>query len=224
MISNVLSHTGRKGGFTFVEVILVVTIFSIAIVAVSDLFMRAQRTQRVTAVLQRLQDDGRFVLQRLTNEIRSGSIDFDCYGPQAPCGEILNSVNGNATLGIKNASGTTYIIRAARGVGSTECIDSQSTPCLLISDDRGITWTSLTSRGVKLARRNIDANTQIPLVSFFLSPDKDPFIFDEAQNQYLSNKQPTVTVAFTLASAVEGRREDVRLSLQTTIATREYKR
>lgn len=214
----------KSGGFTFVEVILVLSIFSLLVVSISDLFMRAQASQRTTAALQKLQDDGRTILTRITQEVQTGGLDFDCYKvPGVICAEAISSANGNSILAIKTVNGTSLLLKAGTAAGANACIDSASTPCILISDDGGATWSSLTSQGIRLDTI-LSNNVAVPKLGFYISPEKNPFVFDSQQQQYLSNEQPTVSIAFTLASPVKGSKNLSKISLQTTVATREYVR
>ncbi len=199
-------------GFTFMEMIVVISLFSVLMVATSDIFMRAQRTQRKTAALQRLQDDARYLTQKVTSELQAGSIDFGAYSNAKNCSGSVESeidpVQGNALLALQRFDGTRLFIQQS----NRACVDDDSTPCLAVSDD-GITWSSASSKGVK-----------IESLTFYISPDKDPFTYCDDTGTYLRDTQPRVTVSLTASVAVKSVSEPVRLSVQTTIASREYKR
>ncbi|MEK7649260.1 MAG: type II secretion system protein [Patescibacteria group bacterium] len=207
---------GVRRGFTFMEMIVVVTIFSILMMATSDIFMRAQRTQRKTAALQRLQDDTRFLTQKITSELQAGSIDYanalytnaqscDVAAPSA-----ITPVDGNAVLVLRRFDGSRLYVKKDDTAGV--CVDETSTPCLAMSDDNA-TWSSASSKGVK-----------VESLTFYISPDKDPFTFCDASATYLRDTQPRVTIALRASATVTGSKEPVVLSVQTTISSREYKR
>ncbi len=216
--NNTQRNRNRLGrpGFTFMEMIVVVTIFSILIMATSDIFMRAQRTQRKTAALQRLQDDARFLTQKVTSELQAGSIDYadvaytNAQSCDAAAPSAIKPIDGNSILALRRFDGSHLYIK--KDDTSGVCVDEESTPCLAMSDDN-VTWSSASSRGVK-----------IESLAFYISPDKDPFLFCEQSATYLRNVQPRVTISLKASATVKGLRDAVKLSVQTTISSREYKR
>lgn len=199
-------------GFTFMEMIIVVALFSVLTMATSDIFMRTVTTQRKTAALQRLQDDVRYLTQKVTAELQAGSLEYSAYENARECNagtaSSIKPVQGNAILAIRRFDGTHLYITKSDSV----CVNEQSTPCLAISED-GTTWTSASSR-----------NVTIDSLLFYISPDKDPFIYCDSSSAYLRNSQPRVTINVTASASVTAGKEPVHLSLQTTIASREYKR
>ncbi len=199
-------------GFTFMEMIVVVALFSILITATSDIFMRAQRTQRKTTAQQRLQDDARYLMQKIASEFQAGSLDYGVYAHGQDCdvgqSSAIKSVDGNALLVFRRFDGTHLYIQQSNDA----CVDAQSTPCLALSDD-GVSWSAASSKGVK-----------IESLQFFISPDKDPFTYCEATNAYLRDVQPRVTVVVTASATTVGVKDPAHLSIQTTISSREYKR
>ena len=208
----------NTGGFTFIEMLLVLFIFVILVITASDIFNRTQRTQARATGLQRLQDDMRYVVTKITNDIRTGGVDYDCYKrPDNSLGycNVEIFANGNTILALKDARNRKRAYRISSAVGANECADDASKPCLLISDNDGQTWQSMTSKSVRL-----DAAKSM----FFIRPDKNPFYLDPATNAYLSNEQPRVHIRLELLSDVRGVSESARLPLQTTVVSREYKR
>lgn len=201
----------NESGFTLVEMLLVLFLFTIILVACSDIFLRTQRAQYQAAGLQRLQDDLRYVVNKVTQEIHSGSIDYACYNGGL-CGEIIPA--GNATLGITNVQGRTRLYKLSGDIGANGCLNAQSSPCVLVSDDGGTTWQSITQEGISV---------DLAKSAFHIKPDKDPFSLD-AENRYLSNEQPRVTIRLEMKAIIRGARIPPRLGTQTTVATREYKR
>lgn len=214
MTGNRMHTKKRKAlpGFTFMEMIVVISLFSILMVATSDIFMRAQRTQRKTAALQRLQDDARYLMQKTATELQAGSIDYGQYANAQDCDDThvsaIKPADGNALLAFRRFDGSHLYLQKSDSV----CVDEQSTPCFAMSDD-GATWSSASSKGVK-----------IESLFFYISPDKDPFTYCDASGAYLRDVQPRVTVNLTASATVAGVTEPVRLSVQTTLTSREYKR
>lgn len=57
-------------GFTLMEVVIAIGIFSIVSLVVSSIFMNVNNLQRTTANYQRLQNDGRYMIEKMAREIR----------------------------------------------------------------------------------------------------------------------------------------------------------
>lgn len=207
------SAAHENGGFTLVEMLLVLFLFITLLVAVSDIFMRSQRSQHQSQGLLRLEDDVRYVMNTIADAVRSGSIDYECYA-QESCGAAIDPAGGNAILALKNAQGRSKLYKISTETGDNACLDTDSTPCILVSDSLGASWQSMTQQGV-----SVDSAKSI----FLIEPARDPFATD-TNNQYLANIQPHVTIRFAATAHIRGARTTPRLELQTTVATREYKR
>lgn len=208
MIGDNRSMSINQKGFTFSELVVVIGVFSLVLVATTDIFMRSQRIQRRTAALERLQDDARYIMNKVSSEVRAGAIDYTAYGnPQ------IDSSNGNSELILTNFDGKKLRFKMSDDTTNTLCPDAQSAPCILMSDTNGASWGSMTGKSVRVER-----------LYFYITPAKDPFLFDEATNGYNADQQPRVTVVATLSTSVKGQNEPARTTLQTTISTRSYKR
>ncbi len=199
------------------EMLVVLFLFIIVLIASSDIFIRSQRAQYQAEGLQRLQDDARYVLNTMSADVRNGSIDYDCYS--GACGQTINAVTGNTLLAVKNDKGRSRWYTISDALATEEstgkyCIDQKSRPCVLVSDNGGGTWQSMTEQGVI-----VDAAK----TRFLIEPAKNPFALDQ-NNAYLSNVQPHVTIQFDASAQIRGARTSPRISVQTTVATREYKR
>lgn len=206
-------------GFTLVEMIITIFLFSLLIMIVSDVFGRAQQAQRRTVALQRLQDDMRFFMNKIASGVRSGSISYNWYVRQQP---NPLSQNGNTeTLALTTFDGKNILMR--RGTDTriplTPCDDTDQTkPCiLLMSEDDGVSWQQASSQDIHIEQ-----------LLFFITPQKDPFSLEQQSDGslgYSAQTQPKVTVSLHASSRVTGFRGAApSMSLQTTISTREYKR
>ncbi|MBI2645354.1 type II secretion system protein [Candidatus Uhrbacteria bacterium] len=213
------SNTYDSKGFTLVEMVITIFLFSLLIVIVSDVFSRAQQAQRRTVALQRLQDDMRFFINKISSSIRSGSVTYAWY--VQPQHEAVAS-DGNTLLALTTFDGKKVLVR--RGADTnipapTLCNDAdQGAPCmLLMSEDDGATWHRASSQDIHIDR-----------LMFFIAPQKDPFPLEEQSDgslDYGANAQPKVTVSVRASSRVSGLRGKApSMTLQTTVSTREYKR
>lgn len=63
-------------GFTLVEVLVTIGIFAITLVIVSGIFININNLQQQTAAFERLQNDGRYVLEKIGKEIRGRELDY----------------------------------------------------------------------------------------------------------------------------------------------------
>lgn len=65
-------------GFTLVEMLVTVGVFAIVSVVTSSIFINVNNLQQQTGNLQRLQNEGRYLLEKIAKEIRGRELD---YGP-----------------------------------------------------------------------------------------------------------------------------------------------
>lgn len=66
----------KQLGFTLAEMLVAVTIFALTFMIVSAIFMNGNKLQQHTASFQRLQNDGRYILEKLAREIRAREINY----------------------------------------------------------------------------------------------------------------------------------------------------
>jgi len=214
--TNYKLQTTNYSGFTLLEALLAISIFSIMTVVILDVFVRTQSIQARASSMQKLQDDGRFIMNKIASDIRNGSLLYECYEAHVPsvCDAPIDSLNGNMVLALKDREGTTVIMK--QGITVAECGLAKNTPCLLISksSDLGSVNFSRISEG----------NSKISDFRVFLFPDKNPFALTPDGVAYQSNDQPRVRVAFTETSTVTRKKEEATLTLQTLVSTREYRR
>ena len=65
----------KQFGFTLIEVLVSVAIFSIAISVIATVFFNTNNLQQRTKNLQQVQNEGRYILDKLAKEIRAREID-----------------------------------------------------------------------------------------------------------------------------------------------------
>lgn len=212
----------KKTGFTLVEMLVAVSIFSVAVTVATDVFVRAQRAQRQAAALEKVQDATRFVMTRISQELLAGRIAYECYdGSDAGCDISSRSATGEAgrivsdTLAVEGADGTVTLF-TVRNEDHTDyggvCKKAlPPAPCLIIA--RGDQHERMTPDGYSIQK-----------IAFFITPDKDPLRVDATLNDYPSDIQPKVTIMMTVRGNVPGIREPVDLSVQTTLSSRNYER
>ncbi|MFA6603412.1 MAG: type II secretion system protein [Patescibacteria group bacterium] len=187
-------------GFTLMEMLVVLGIFSTVVISATDIFMMSSRSQRKVVALERAQADARFTMETISRVVRTGQIDY---------AEMDLSASGPVeALALIDSLG-----RKIRFFSSTEnCADPVSSPCLRLAVDGGEPVTA-TPQGVIL--RNL---------RFYVMPDVDPSVFNSVSGRFEADVQPHVTVVLVLESAGQDPRERSIVYLQTTTESRGYGR
>lgn len=108
-----LNNEAMKGGFTLVEALVSVAIFSMAVTAVVGSFLAILRISEKSRSIRLVEQNARFLSEFLTREIRNGSIDYSSYSTVSnPEDELyLINVDGEAEL-ISLSSGSMRLTKA----------------------------------------------------------------------------------------------------------------
>lgn len=189
----------NNNGFTLIEMIVAVAIFSTVSVMISQLFIMSNRAQRKAGAIQKVQSDSRVMMTQITDRIRSGIIDYDAYA--------VSISNPTKTLMLIDENGQEVIIqKSALDFASTVCPSPESTPCLEISEDAGATFYSMTSK-----------NFKVNSVQFYVAPPVTP----ESGGPDL---QPRVTFVIGIQSSSSDPSRQATAYVQTTVSSRVYLR
>jgi prepilin-type N-terminal cleavage/methylation domain-containing protein len=191
----------NKKGFTLVEMMVVLAVFSVVMVVIVDIFMIASKASRRTLAIQQIQSDARYSMEAVSREIRMDEIDYDWSGY---AGGITTPEDA---LALRDADDNSIIFKK-----SSENCPSGTPSCLVVSLDGGINWASITSLG----------NT-VEDLKFYIDPLVDPFKMNVGHT-YDSNHEPRVTIVF-VTKGVGGRPDEQQtIYLQTTVSSRIYRR
>jgi len=177
-------------------------IFSLTVGITSSIFLLSNQAQRRVLAITAAQADLRFALEAIVRETRAGLIDYETYeasgGIQAPSQNLI----------LRSASGSRLEFYSET---DPAICPSGVARCLAVRVD-GVSQ-SITSAGVLLED-----------LTFFITPQADPFMIDEDSGLYKADSQPMVTLALKVRT--QGRRPEdiVTLYSQTTIAARTYVR
>ncbi|MFH1028326.1 MAG: type II secretion system protein, partial [Pseudomonadota bacterium] len=97
-----------RGGFTLMEILLVLGIFSTTLLLVINIFVSSSNLQQRTIVAQRLTADARYTIETIARAVRSGTVDYDFYSgrtlylddPRPVPPHILSTIDqdGNRTI------------------------------------------------------------------------------------------------------------------------------
>ena len=197
---------GQKG-FTLMELLVVLTIFSTVVTSATDIFLLTNRSQRKIFGLERSQADARFTLEAITREVRTGTVDYAYYAGRAaplavPDYELALIDSSNTKIKFETSTVSTQAL----------CADAQSRPCLLV--------TVGTNPAVAITPKNVAVRT----AKFYIEPLADPLTYDVTSGTYTTNVQPHVTVVLVLESRGDRVGEQSVVYLQTTATNRGYRR
>ncbi len=201
-----LKYKKLSAGFTIMELVVVLGVFSIVVILVTDIFFIVTRAQRSLVASQAVQRDMRFVIESMVKDIQQGLIDYDYYNSQVPAVDLQDPITGQvlpqSILALVDNTG-----RAVR----YRFVEAGSGQPARLEISRGVSgdWDSLLSDDVVLIA-----------VRFYLVPSSDPF-----REGAVSQQQPRVTITLSgQAVPTSGSSLPATFFLQTTTLTRTYLR
>lgn len=184
------------------ELLVVMGIFSLTVALTSSIFLLSNQAQRRVLAITSAQADLRFALEAIVRETRAGFIDYETYeaagGIQVPAESLI----------VRAASGSRLEFYAET---DPAICPSGVAKCLAVRVD-GVSQ-SVTSSGILLEN-----------LTFFITPQADPFAIDAASGLYKADEQPMVTLAMKVKTQGRKPEDVVTLNAQTTIAARSYVR
>jgi len=191
-----------RRGLTLMELLVVMGIFSLTVGMTSSIFLLSNQAQRRVLAITAAQSDLRFTLEAIVREVRAGLIDYETY--EASNGIQIPSDN----LILRSASGERLEFYAS---SDPAVCPAGVSKCMAVRVD-GVSQ-SITSAGL-----------QLESLTFYITPQTDPFTIDEASGLYKADSQPLVTVAMKLKTLTTRPGDSVTLDAQTTVAARSYVR
>ncbi|MFA4871807.1 MAG: prepilin-type N-terminal cleavage/methylation domain-containing protein [Patescibacteria group bacterium] len=185
----------RNGGFTLVEVLVAMGIFAVVSVIISGISLNVNNLQQNTANYQRLQNDGRYIIEKLAREIRARELIYSV--DELPTGELnfkselnFKKDEDNKSLSISLATGNLIYSIKDEETGQTK-------NDFLNAEDVNV----------------LD-------VKFFVVP----FFEDNWRTGLTKNAQPRVTILLKLENVAANPKYKKELILQTTVSSKVYKR
>ncbi|MEK7072267.1 MAG: prepilin-type N-terminal cleavage/methylation domain-containing protein [Patescibacteria group bacterium] len=91
---NIYKKLLARNGFTLAEVMVAMGIFSIASVIISSVYLNTNTLHQHTANFQKLQNDGRYIIEKIAREIRAREIEYPVMSEQDHI-EFLKDELGN---------------------------------------------------------------------------------------------------------------------------------
>jgi prepilin-type N-terminal cleavage/methylation domain-containing protein len=213
-----------EAGFTLIEILVVVTIFSLLMVTIAGIYVAFSRTQLRTKASQRLLNDSQYALELMAREIKNDYI-LNLNPASNYCQTIIKDVPTSNCILLLRDNGqviafATYQDASASGVLDYFVLDCNSSyaSCSLSGVDASLNLLSPLLNSAEVLN-----------LKFQITPTVDP-----AGGQ--NNEQPKITILLTtknVGAVKDGyilRRVEYRLDeqtrhiLQTTVSSRIYRR
>ncbi len=213
--------THRRRGFTLVEMLVATSLFSVIVIASTDIFIRSQRMTRTASSIEKVQDITRFLMTRMVQEIQSSRIDYDYYTrltadkqPESTDARIISR-----TLALKNSEGQDILFTTRPNAGGTDktdfgsiCVDPAS-PCLIFA----------TTSPTQQSERATPDGYSVKSLRFLITPGKNPYAQDGSFD-FTADAQPKVTIIMSVHGTLANNSNPIDLTVQTTVSPREYPR
>ena len=182
-------------GFTLAEMLVTVGVFAITMTVSSSIFINVNNLQQQTANMAKLQNEGRYILEKISKEIRGRELDYAQIN--------LDSVTGlTDTLVFKpDEFGETYTVYYNT---NNKSINVQ-------------TYTEVA--GIKTAILSSEEIT-VDKMQFRISPTTDPYDISVSSSPL---EQSRVTIMMEIKNANTMERYQKKLLLQTTISSKNYR-
>lgn len=216
-----IKKRSARRGFTLIEMLVSLVLFVIFLGIVSSSYVNIVRAQKSANEIRKMYSEVRNFVDFLTEEVRLGSIDYDCYLGVIPysdvyCPELLEAIT----------DGRTTDLALYRKDGLQKTIfrydpDEKKVFVRKYEKDALGVWGE--APGYAEGFRETMSNfVSVEKMSFAIHPDVNPF----AQvNAYDNAKQfqPKVTVFMTVKNG-QNVKSQFQLDFQTTISSRVYSR
>lgn len=225
----------KEDGFTLIEMLVTLAIFSTALVIISNIFILAGRAQSKAAEIEKVHSGARLAMESMAREVRAGKINYNYYTN----GVIPN--DGVNELALLDQEGRAVVFFGG------PCVGDISRSCLKINV--GGQEADVTGKDSKLVnlvfyiRPLSNPFAELPAVendcfdpdrfdgeNFVCACEEDTHCYpDQTCDQYLNiclnaDIQPRVTINFVSQSAKSIQGEQPLVALQTTISTKNYER
>lgn len=208
----------QNSGFTLVELVIVLAIFSVTSLLAADVFIGVTKNQRRFTAFQGVESDTRYIMNFITKKVQLGTIDYDFYNDLSLVESTANLKLENGSvhvLAVKNEIDGTIVFRKAGshddswdGTGESleVCFQKDDINCIEDND----AWESFNANSVVLQK-----------LTFYITPTESPW--DRTNDgRYLVNTQPRVTMIYMAKN--KDSEDGMQIHIQTTLLTRYYQR
>lgn len=206
-------------GFTLIEILISLSIFSLLVFAVSVIYVAFNNSQIRTSASQQLLNDSQYAMELMAREIRKSSIvnysptSVWCNNLIAPSGKILDDC-----IILEREDGQSFAFTSLKDAVSSPYTDLYYI-LLDCNDDYSFceSWKNNHQSNDSLLNVALN-NINLDALDFVISPASDPFVSGG------SNQQPKVTIKMATSYASGNNIENVSHTFQTTVSSRVYRR
>lgn len=191
-------------GFTLVEMLITAGLFAITSVLVGGVFINVNNLQQQTSSMEKLQNDGRYMMEKMGREIRGRELNYNEMSILA--GNNLVDAEGrtNALIFNKDEVGEIW------SLGYND--QTKEAGIVILKGDVVNGYTSA-------AATLNSADVSVDNLQFVINPLRNPY--ENGVNvDYIY--QPKVTVFLTISNRNVAERYRKQLKLQTTISSKVY--
>jgi len=198
-----MKNTSRKfrKAFSLIEIIIAMALFLTVVLLISDVFLGVSRTEEKTLVSTKVANDLSHSLTQLEDLVRNKTINYEKYG-----GSVALAQN---ELNLLDENGKNIVVKVAAGYPNAE----NTVLYVDYSDIDAENSYALTPNDIKITK-----------LTFFISPEKDPYKLDPVTQLFGADEQPRITVAISAISTAGVESARKQIDMQTTISLRQYGR
>ncbi|MFA5124510.1 MAG: prepilin-type N-terminal cleavage/methylation domain-containing protein [Patescibacteria group bacterium] len=185
----------RNQGFTLVEMLITAGLFAITSVLVGGIFINVNNLQQQTANMEKLQNDGRYMIEKIGREVRGRELDYE---------RTLPPIDGKVDRLIfkKDEAGEVWQL-------AYDPEDFMAKIFITTISPDSTVFASLNASDVGVSN-----------LQFIVSPIYDPYA-NVTTDDYIY--QPKITLLMTIYNKNVPDRYRKELRLQTTISSKVYR-
>jgi type II secretory pathway pseudopilin PulG len=209
--------------FTLVEMIVAMLIFTVFIGVLSSSYFFLSRSLRQAAELRKVYGEARFVMDRVTQDVRLYTLDYDCFEDSEDFVLNTSSLQFGECQGIQlSGSGLTQTLPLISSDGLQRTVyrfqDGIFSVLKLMRSEVDASWAPAEGYSKGFQPFVMD-RVELRQVQFVVAPLESPYAHVENDSaQY----QPSVNVVVRAASHSSIFPEVAQIQLQSTISSRVY--
>lgn len=202
--------------FTLVELIVSMLIFTVFVGVVTSTFIFTSRTLREANEVRKVYGEARFLVDRLTQEVRLNTIDYGCLN------DPFVSVSPYGECSLPSATGMTSVLPLISEDGQHRTVYRFDNGVFEVIE---LDWDVLMSTwelaaGYSGFETFETRSVTLDDVGFVVAPKESPYEhFSDNSSQF----HPSVNIHVTAKSTSSRFTESVPVLLQTTVSSRLYK-
>lgn len=207
----------RPRAFTLVELIISMTIFTIFIGVVTTTYLSISRSLRHAAEVRQVYGEARFLMDKLTQDVRLNTIDYACLEDPA----YGTTVYGECALDQLSSEGVTSVLPLISADGEHRIVyhfEGEGIFSVLKLDWDGNQWNAMEGYYTGFQPFEMDS-VVLDSVQFMVKPLTSPY---DHTSDNAAQYQPSVHVMI-LAKSTSTLLDDVlQVQMQSTISSRVY--